>query len=79
MQQDFQQDKVFQSCLSSPENDMVVQFINILDIDEEFETTSMGTPSNKKILVKEACFPVLATENKKLFHMFNNPKVRYME
>jgi hypothetical protein len=41
IQQCFQQDKVFQSCLSSPENDVVVQFLNSLDTDEGFENISL--------------------------------------
>jgi hypothetical protein len=42
LQQDFQQDKVFQSCCSSPENDVVVEFLSGLDKDEDSETTSSG-------------------------------------
>jgi hypothetical protein len=48
IQQYFQQDKVFQSCLSSPENDVVVQFLSGLDMDEDSETASMETPSSEK-------------------------------
>jgi hypothetical protein len=48
MQQDFQQGKVFQSCLSSPENDVVVQFLNGLDMDEDSETASMETSSSEQ-------------------------------
>jgi hypothetical protein len=33
--QDFQQDKVFQSCLSSSMNDVVVQFLSDLDRDKD--------------------------------------------
>jgi hypothetical protein len=43
IQQYFKQNEVFQSCLSSPENDVVVQFLNGLDTDEGFENASMGT------------------------------------
>jgi hypothetical protein len=43
IQQCFQQNEVFQSCLSSLENDVVVQFLNGLDTDEGFENASMGT------------------------------------
>jgi hypothetical protein len=50
IQQDFQQDKVFQSCLSSPENDVVIQFLNGLDIDEDFETTYMETSSSEQTI-----------------------------
>jgi hypothetical protein len=45
MQQDFQQGKVFQSCLSSPENDVVVQFLSGLDMDEDSKIASMETSS----------------------------------
>jgi hypothetical protein len=48
IQQYFQQDKVFQSCFSSPENDVVVQFLSGLDMDEDSKTASMETPSNEK-------------------------------
>jgi hypothetical protein len=48
VQQDFQQSKVFQRCLSSPENDVVVQFLNGLDIDEDSETASMETSSSEQ-------------------------------
>jgi hypothetical protein len=41
IQQDFQQDNVFQSCLSSPANDVVVQILSGLDMDEGSKTTSM--------------------------------------
>jgi hypothetical protein len=43
IQQCFQHDEVFQSCLSSPENDVLVQFLNNIDTDEGFENTSMRT------------------------------------
>jgi hypothetical protein len=43
IQQDFQQDKVFQSCLYSPMNDVVVRILSGLDMDEDSETTSMET------------------------------------
>jgi hypothetical protein len=45
IQQNFQQDKVFQSCLSSPENDVVVQFLSSLDRDEYSQTAYMETSS----------------------------------
>jgi hypothetical protein len=48
IQQDFQQDKVFQSCLSSPVNDVVVQILSGLDMDEDFETASMETSNNER-------------------------------
>jgi hypothetical protein len=48
MQQDFQQGKVFQSFLSSPENDVVVQFLSGLDMDEDSETASMETSSSEQ-------------------------------
>jgi hypothetical protein len=43
IQQCFHPDKVFQSCLSSPENVVVVQFLNIIGMVEDTETTSMET------------------------------------
>jgi hypothetical protein len=46
--QDFQQDKVFQGCLSPPMNDMVVQILSGLDMDEDSETASMETSSNEQ-------------------------------
>jgi hypothetical protein len=48
IQQDFQQDKVFQSSLPSPMNDVVVQIISGLDMDDDSETTSMEISSNEK-------------------------------
>jgi hypothetical protein len=42
----FQHGKVFQSCLSSLENDVVVQFLSSLDMDEYPETASMETSNN---------------------------------
>jgi hypothetical protein len=49
MLQDFQQDKVFQSCLSSPENDVVVKFLSGLNRDEDSETAYMETSSSGQI------------------------------
>ena len=54
VQQCSQQDKVFQGCLSSLENDVVILFLSGLDMDEDFETSSMETPSSEKTLFKEA-------------------------
>jgi hypothetical protein len=48
MQQYFQQGKVFQSFPSSCENDVVFQFLNVLDMDEDSETTSMETSSGEQ-------------------------------
>ena len=48
IQQDFQQDKVFQSCLSSPMNDVVVKILSGLDMDEDSETSSMETSRNEQ-------------------------------
>jgi hypothetical protein len=48
IQQDFQQDKVFQSCLSSPVNYVVVQILSGLDMDEDFETASMESSSSEQ-------------------------------
>jgi len=39
LQQDFQWDKVFQSCLSFPMNEVIVKFRSDLDMVEDFETT----------------------------------------
>jgi hypothetical protein len=44
----FQQDKVFQGCLSPPMNDMVVQILSGLDMDEDSENASMETSSNEQ-------------------------------
>jgi len=48
IQLDFQQNKVFQSCLSPPVNDVVVQIISGLDMYEGSETPSMETLRNEK-------------------------------
>lgn len=40
---DFQHEKVFKSVFSSLENDVVVQFLNNIDIDEDSETASIET------------------------------------
>jgi hypothetical protein len=48
IQQDFEQDKVFQSCLSSLVNDVVVQILSGLVMDEDYETTSMETSSSEQ-------------------------------
>jgi hypothetical protein len=45
---DSQHEKVFQSIFSSLENDVMVQFLNNIDMDEYFETTSMEVSNNKK-------------------------------
>jgi hypothetical protein len=47
IQQDSQQDKVFQICLSSPVNDVVVQILSGLDMDEDSETTSVETSNSE--------------------------------
>jgi hypothetical protein len=47
IQQDFQQDKVLQSCLSSHVNDVVVQILSDLDIDEDSKNASMETSSSE--------------------------------
>jgi len=39
----FRYDNVFQSGFSSLENDVVVQFLNNIDRDEDSENASMGT------------------------------------
>jgi len=48
IQLDFQQNKVFQSCLSPPVNDVVVQIISGLDMYEGSETPSMETLRNEQ-------------------------------
>jgi hypothetical protein len=48
LDKDIQQDKVFQSCLSSPVNDVVVQILSGLDMDEDSETASMETSSSEQ-------------------------------
>jgi hypothetical protein len=48
IQQDFQQNKVLQSCFSSPMNDVVVQIPRSLDMDEGSETASMEISSSEK-------------------------------
>jgi hypothetical protein len=45
---DSQHEKVFQSIFSSLENDVMVQFSNNINMDEDSETTSMEVSSNKK-------------------------------
>jgi len=47
IQLDFQQNKVFQSCLSLPVNDPAVQILSSLDVYEHSETPSMETLINK--------------------------------
>jgi len=47
--QDFQQDKVFQSCLSSPMNNVVVQILSGLNRDEDSEAAYMEIPSNRQV------------------------------
>jgi hypothetical protein len=46
IRQDFQQDKLFQSCLSSPMNDVIVEFLRGVNKDEDFETTSIEISSS---------------------------------
>jgi hypothetical protein len=48
LDEDIQQDKVFQSCLSSPMNDVVVQILSGLEMDEDSETASMETSSSEQ-------------------------------
>jgi hypothetical protein len=48
LDEDIQQNKVFQSCLSSPMNDVVVQITSGLDMDEGSKTASMETSSNEQ-------------------------------
>jgi hypothetical protein len=70
IQQDFQQDRVFQSCLSSPENDVVVQFLNGLYIDEDYENAYMETSSSEQrtnIEFQESNKTVYGTFQSKLF------------
>jgi hypothetical protein len=44
---DSRHEKVFQSIFSSLENDVVVQFLNNIDMDEDSETASMEVSNNK--------------------------------
>ena len=48
LDEDIQQDKVFQGCLSPPMNDMVVQILSGLDMDEDYEIASIETSSNEQ-------------------------------
>jgi len=48
IQLDFQQNKVFQSCLSPLMNDVVVQILSDLDVYGGFETPSMDTLINEQ-------------------------------
>jgi hypothetical protein len=54
VQQYYQQDKVFQGRFSSSENDVVILFMNNLDMDEEFEISPTKTPNNEESLMEEA-------------------------
>jgi hypothetical protein len=67
IQQDFQQDKVFQSCQSSPVNDVVVQILSGLYMDEYFETSSMETSSSEKTNDTE-----FQESNKKMYATFQS-------
>jgi hypothetical protein len=53
IQQDFQQDKVFHSCLYSLMNDVVFQIISYLYMDEDSKTASMETSSSEQTNDKE--------------------------
>jgi hypothetical protein len=79
VQQYYQQDKVFQGCLSSPENDVVILFLNNLDMDEDFEISPMETPNNEETLVEEAFSSILIPEKESFFHMIHDPKTHYVE
>jgi hypothetical protein len=59
VQQYYQQDKVFQGFLSSPENDVVILFLNNLDVDEDFEISPMETLNDEETLVEEAYSSIL--------------------
>jgi hypothetical protein len=48
IQLDFQQNKVFKSCLSPPMNDVVVQILSGLDVYEGSKTPSIETLINEK-------------------------------
>jgi len=48
LDEDIQQDKVFQSCLCSPMNDVVVQILSGVDMDEDSENASMETSNNEQ-------------------------------
>jgi hypothetical protein len=78
VQQYYQQDKVFQGCLSSPENDVVILFLNNLDMDEDFEISHMKTPNNEETLVEESCSSILIPEKESFFHMIRDLETHYM-
>jgi hypothetical protein len=48
-------------------------------MDEDFETSSMETPSSEKTLVEQAYSSVLTPEKETFFHMIHDPKTHYME
>jgi hypothetical protein len=48
LQQNFQQDKVFQSCLSSPMNEVIVKFLSGLDMDEDLETAFIEISNSER-------------------------------
>jgi hypothetical protein len=66
VQQYCPQNKVFQGCLSSSENDVMTLFLNNLDMDGDFEVSPMKTLNSEPILVEESYFSILSPE-KKLF------------
>jgi len=44
---------VFQNCLSSLGDDVVVEFLSGLDMDEDFESASMETSNSEKMTAIE--------------------------
>jgi hypothetical protein len=78
VQQYFQQDKVFQGCLSSLENDVVILFLNNLDMDENFEISPMKTPNNEETLVEEYCSSILIPEKESFFNIIHDLETHYM-
>ena len=74
VQQYFQQDKVFQSCLSSPMNDVVVQILSGLDMDKDSETTSMETSSGEQTNYIE-----FQERNKTTYAIFNQKYKKIMK
>jgi hypothetical protein len=78
VQQYYPQDKVFQGCLSSLENDVVILFLNNLDMDKDFENSHMKTPNSGETLVEESRPSILIPEKKSFFHMIRDLETHYM-
>jgi hypothetical protein len=78
VQRYYHQDKVFQGCLSSPKNDVVILFMKNLDMDEYFEISHMKTLNNEETLVEESCSSILIPEKESFFHMIHDLETHYM-